>query len=192
MPEPGSAEGQGNQAPKTASEPFTRETGDMTSFSDAAKSASLLGNQESFTRQEGSDIPSLTEAGNKFTEILHTPSDQLMKEFGEVSENVNRQAGAVNLVDGIIEWARTTKDSVVEKMLAGNIGNMVQRLAANPDKVSEAVASWTEEDRQKFTKELKDKGMIGNELSFREAINKFKVETHNPPSAIEPPITTAK
>ena len=212
MPEPGSTEGQEGQTPKTTPEqPFPRKTGDLSSFTKAAENlSSLVGEAntpeptEPFAREKGSDLPSFTEANSRLTEILHTPSEQLIKEFGEVSENVDRQAGAVNLVKGFIEWAKATKDKAVTKMLTGNVASIVRGLANNPDKVSDTVTAWTGEDTQAFQKKLKDAGMITVEQrdKLQEAINAGKPsgnetdvirqELKSALPTTEPPIATAK
>jgi hypothetical protein len=212
--EPGATEGP-TQAPKTTTEPFARETGDISSFAKASEHLSSLVGQadvpelkhsdwrskliarhqatattepqtedvgailvrdqqnykegydkianlsaEPFTREKGSDNPDLQKA---------------MQELGEVAENVAVQDAAVGLVEGYVNWAKTTGDTRVAKLLSGNIAGIVQRFATNPDKVSDTVAAWTEEEAQTITKDLEDKGIISKKSS-----------------TTEPPTTTAK
>ena len=124
------------------------------------------------------DLSSYAEAGNKTAEIVNNPELQkVMQELSKVAESVAVQDAAVGLVEGYVNWAKTTGDAKIPRLLSGNIAEIVQRFATNPDKVSETVEAWTEEEAQSFTKALEDKGIINK---------------NQPPSATEPPATSAK
>lgn len=216
MAEPGSAEGQA-QTPKVTP-PFERKPGDLSSFSDAEKNIqSLLDRSKSeqpeaftsgkteqmtqgstpFQREKGRDISSFAEASSRLVETVNNPESQrLTREMSEVVESVARQKGAVDIVEGFTNWAKTTGDTKVAKLLTGNIAKLVQRFSANPNKVSEAVAAWTEEDTQVLTKKLEDKGVINAERNedptSEKAYDQIRSELKSAPPTTEPPTTTAK
>lgn len=124
---------------------------------------------EPFSRRTESDLPSFAEANNRFAEILRTPSQELTKEFNDVSEGVDRQAGAVGLVEGFMDWVKTTGDTKTMKLLKGNIANIVGRFAKNPAKASEIVEALTEEEAQKVTRKAEEAGIIRTERKIPDA-----------------------
>jgi len=148
----------------------------------------------------------VTRTGWRLKEAATSPEFQkLAGEVSAVSENVDRQAGAVNLVEAYVKWAETTGDKKVTELLTGNVADVVQGLAKNPDKVSKAVEVWTEEDVESFKKKLSNAGLItveqqkepqkpipANEVSSEKATDGIKDELKSAPPTIEPPTTTAK
>ena len=164
MPEPGATEG---QAPKLSGEPFPRQTGrDLPPFSEASKTPEALAKEA----YEKGNLESFVENASEITAPL-TPEAQ------QLAENVRSMRGAIDVVEGFGKFAIGTGDSKTVKLLIENGTKIVNNLTANPDKVSETVEAWTEEEAQSFTKALEDKGIINK---------------NQPPSATEPPATSAK
>lgn len=210
--EPGVTEGPA-QAPKTTTEPFTRETGDISSFAKASEHLSSLvdkpiteqrgafsswrakeaglgekGGSDSsqFYERKSSDLSSFIEAANKSAEIVSNPELQkAIQELGEVAEKIAVQDAAVDLVEGYVNWAKTTGDARVTKLLSGNIAGIVRRFATNPDRASKTLAELTteespalsEEDIKAFRSKLEDEGIVSKESAS---------------PTTEPPATTAK
>lgn len=138
-----------------------------------------------YQRKE-SDLSSFAEASKKSAEIVNNPELQkAIQELGEVAEKVAVQDAAVDLVEGYVNWAKTTGDARVTKLLSGNIAGIVRRFATNPDRASKTLAELTteetpalsEEDIKAFRSKLEDAGIVSKEPT---------------PPTTEPPTTTAK
>lgn len=174
MGEPGAAaEGQGPNPPAE----FVRKMGvDFPSFTQSQPKAPEALASEAF---KSGDVESFVRHAREITTPLSPEAHQLM-------ENVNFMHGAVGVVDGLSQWAITTGDRKVAKLLTEDGLNIVRNLTKDPSKVLEAVAALTEEDVEAFTKKAEDAGIIRVDRSKEPPTEKAAS------SATEPPTTTAK